>query len=807
MRRASLALAALLALTGLTACAMKDEAPQAGAAQAPEESMAWREEAADDNARGGDLAEKAQEAEPAPMAAAKTAAPAAAAARGMDFDAEDDSGDLANPFGRAEPMLAPPAPPADAPAADPSPAVNQPFDGDGEDANGLGGLGLRGSGQGGGGQGFGRVEGLAKLDVGGGKGYGRGPGATGKKSRKKRAPARRPTGNIDRGIAPAKPKPVSKSSLSRRDQTELDGLFADDAMPEPETVEEPKEIDEEEEVVDLVTEKSIARDEVEKEKKPAFEQANRRDDWAAERTRRQRSKNKGRTRTGESGGEFQSMLTPLDGKDIDGRFAVAEYPERFVQPDRFIPRMCYFENTYLGGNAAYTERLRRLDDALPSGRQPYRQAVLPQQPFDAPDDAGLALTATLDRAYADQPQRVFLQVGLQGSKRYGWRRPPLDIALVVDRSAADGETLVSAITALSRRLGPQDRLGVVLGTTRPTVLGELAPLRDRLVLARAVEALGTLPPAPPGALAAAMSRAGGMLQGAAGESARIPGTQTVLVLTRDATASAIDGARGAAHGLTVQGAVTSVIQLGGSHQGWWQVANAGHGNYHRSTDEALGDAVDDELGSISRVIARLLRINVKLADGVEAIRIVGSRVLGQQEVKQVKAREEATDRNLSKTMGVKADRGDDDDGIQTVIPYFYGGDSHVILLELWVTRPGPVAEISLKYKDMVALQNATARVAAQLDRVPRELSPAERRVAANVRGFQLAEGLANVADYAARGDRGSALQALDALDELAWGRDRRLVDAFEALVRQRGADATVAEALRMARDRRIGHSP
>ena len=92
-------------------------------------------------------------------------------------------------------------------------------------------------------------------------------------------------------------------------------------------------------------------------------------------------------------------------------------------------------------------------------------------------------------------------------------------------------------------------------------------------------------------------------------------------------------------------------------------------------------------------------------------------------------------------------------------------------------------------------------------RKARPLTPAERRVAANVRGFQLAEGLGAVAGYAERGDRGSALQALGALDGLAFGRDARLVDAFEEMVRQRGADATVAEALRMARDRRIGHSP
>ncbi len=784
MRRIT-AYVAVAALLGLTACAMKDEAP----AQAPVE-VATVEVSKGGGAAPEPASESNAYAEERSAAKQSAGAPESQV-RGLLGALDGSNAPAPEPSTRAAPAP-PPPPPAKAAFALPVEEVAVQAQGyveggdlddtvafDTRSDNGIAGLGLRGSGRGGGGTGEGRIGGLGKLDLGGGKGRGPGYGASGKKAEKKKS-RRRP-----RPARAAKPKPAPMDKeLSRLVALEDDGddLFADeDRAPEEPEVEEELE-------------------EREKSEAPAqLAQRVQRDSTVRHRN--------GREAKDRVGGEFEVMLDQLDEKDLDGRFwQVAEYPQRFEPPPRFIPRMCYFENTYLGGNAAYTERLRRLDDALPRRQQPYRAAALPRQPFDAPDDAGLALTATLDRAYVDQPQRVFLQVGLQGSKRFGWRRPPLDIALVVDGSARDGETLVEAITALSRRLGPQDRLGVVLAGPRPEVIGELSPLRDRLVLARAIEALGPPPPTRPGALAGAMDRAGEMLQTAAGDSARIPGTQTVLVLTRHSDTADIDRARGAAHRLTVQGAVTSVVQLGGSHQGWWQVANAGHGNYHRVGADALAEAVDEELGSIAKVIARLLRINVKLADGVEAIRIVGSRVLGQQEVKEVKAREEATDRNLSKTMGVKADRGDDDDGIQTVIPYFYGGDSHVILLELWVTRPGPVAEVTLKYKDMVALTNATARVAAAVDRVPRDPTPAERRVAANVRGFQVAEGLAAAAAHAESGNRRGALGALDALEPLAIGRDRRLVNAFEDLIEER-ADHTVAEALRMAHDRRIGHSP
>ncbi len=490
-------------------------------------------------------------------------------------------------------------------------------------------------------------------------------------------------------------------------------------------------------------------------------------------------------------------------EDTNGVVDASTRALRHVRPDRFLPRMCYFENTYLGGNAAYEERLRRLDEDF--GRDaPYRLASLPPQPFDAPADAGLSLTAALDTRWLDQPGRVYLQIGLQGSKRYGWRRPPLDVTLVVDPAArgADADALEHAVTTLVRRLGPQDRLAVVLASDDGAeVLAPLAGVRDqRLALARQLE--GLPPPGRAGgeALRRAMDTAGQVLRRGADDQARVPGTQTVVLLTHGADADRVQGAARAAHGLSVQGAVTSVVQTGGDRGAWWAVANAGHGNYHRGEVKA---SLEAELESLSKIIARLLRVNVRLASKVEAVRVVGSRVLGQDEVKRVKAREEATDRNLSRTLGVTADRGDDDDGIQTVIPYFYGGDAHVILLELWVESPGAVADVTLKYKDMVSLANATARDSVALTRLPREDTPLQHIVRRNVRGFTLAETLDGVADLV---DQGQLRQGLAVLDQLRGNlpvADRQLLAAFDRVSRGLPADQ-LAAALRMASARRVG---
>ncbi len=477
-----------------------------------------------------------------------------------------------------------------------------------------------------------------------------------------------------------------------------------------------------------------------------------------------------------------------------------------VKPATFMPRVCYFENTYLGGSAAHEHTRRRMAETF--GQQPFSELYLPQQAFDPPGGAGLALSATLDRRHLDKPGRVFLQIGLQGSKRYGWRRPPLDLVLVIDQPAANTRAnLRKAVLALASKLGPQDRLGVLLvAPGRPVSLAEVGDARARrLSMERSIAKIPRPAAASPADLRAAMLEAGDMLRSAAGEEARVPGTQTVVLLSRGQDAQRVEHARQAAHRLTVQGAVTSVIELEGRGV-WWPVANAGHGNDHRATTETIAQAVEAELDSLSRVIARLLRINVRLANHVEGVRVIGSRVLGQREVKQVKAREEATDHNLSKTLGVEADRGEDDDGIQTVIPYFYGGDSHVILVELWVDKPGAVAEISLKYKDMVELGNATARTSVHLGARPRPLTRAHELVRKNLLDFDRAALLERAAVEIENNRYPGALARLREAEAEAPRAERAAYQALIQLTNQRRGSADLSAAIRMASKQRIGLS-
>lgn len=497
------------------------------------------------------------------------------------------------------------------------------------------------------------------------------------------------------------------------------------------------------------------------------------------------------------------------------------------RPASFLPRMCYFENTYLGGNAAYLERLRRLSKTLTGADKAWMKARAAVAQVDPPTHAAMGLSATLDRRSIEGPGRVWLQVGLRGSRRYGWRRPPLDVAVVITHSALVGtadalERTRDTLRQLARRLGPQDRVEVrIVGRGDGIVVQEAIAasdlrLRVSALLSRIDSAVSrSLRGAAP--MRQTLAAAGESLVALSDNPHRVPGTRLVLLVTGTGRDSRnITAAQQAAHALQLRGAVTSVLSVDdlqpvASDSGWWQVANAGHGNFHRVSESGAKKAVQTELDTLSRVVARLLRINIRLGRHSNAVRILGSKVLKQREVARVKAREKRIDNALSKSMGVSADRGDDDDGIQTVIPYFYGDDSHVLLIELWVDKPGAVADITLRYKDLVNLDNATERVSVSLSAIPRRPTPAQREVHANVNATRLALSLGDAWRAADQGNL-AAMPALEKAEKAAKSAaDQGMVRGLKKLIMDnRVAPAqqqrAVRDALRMARDRKIGHS-
>ncbi len=269
-------------------------------------------------------------------------------------------------------------------------------------------------------------------------------------------------------------------------------------------------------------------------------------------------------------------------------------------PEAFLPRMFYFENTYLGGSAAYAERLRRLDRSAAGGRRgPTRRAGAAATPSTRRRTEGSGSPRASTATHFEGPgSGSSCRSACRAASRYGWRRPPLDIVLVVDQPAfTRGPTFVTGfVVDLLRQLGPRgsarDRARRCDGADVPRPVapqcGAAAPRQSHR------PARGAAPQSPRD-LADAMQKAGVILDAAAEDEARIPGTKTLLVLAGEPDQGRIAEAARAAHELTVQGCVTSVFALNAEQSEWWQVANAGFGNLHRITDTQFAPAIDEEL--------------------------------------------------------------------------------------------------------------------------------------------------------------------------------------------------------------------
>ncbi|MCB9740362.1 MAG: hypothetical protein H6747_13960 [Deltaproteobacteria bacterium] len=384
------------------------------------------------------------------------------------------------------------------------------------------------------------------------------------------------------------------------------------------------------------------------------------------------------------------------------------------EPPRPLPRRCHLEPNYYAGRASWQRRLQAMAQ-LPAElqRTQLRRAGTPT--IAAPEGAALAVDARLDRDTAAGPGRAWMRVWLRSSDRWGLRRPPMDLAVVVSPAAAASKGATCAtLTALMARVEAQDRVSLLLGTAALPQWDDVAGsvVSDRL---RGLCAAG-LPDAT-AELAAQHIAARAVLARHATAQHRIAGSRAIVVLARAEEAAApLQATVGAA---TSEPTLTSALLVGDAapEDAWWSLIDAGHGALEVAAAGAEDAAAKALWASWGRVVARLVRVDIRLAPGVQALRVVGSRVLDEQETAAVRRREQAIDRNLARVAGVRADRQEDGIGMTMLIPAFLGSDAHAIDIELAVPGAGPVAEVVVDYKDLLRMQNAKASAAAALERL------------------------------------------------------------------------------------------
>ena len=435
----------------------------------------------------------------------------------------------------------------------------------------------------------------------------------------------------------------------------------------------------------------------------------------------------------------------------------------------------YWANTYVPGDPVFRllhSRLLGADLADPATPAPHQQARPPVRPFDPPTQSALAVYLQADHSHLDGPARTLLQVGLQATERHSGRRPALELVLVLDlrgEIAPDQATTLRAlVSALNERRDLDDRFRLVIAGRPGGLVVSAEDFRHGPLTLALDQALGLGGGTPGLDLPQAMTRAYELLAESE-EPGSTLGTSLVLLATTQPLGAALDRLERLAHQATTAGATTSVVGVGEAiDRGELdRLALAGQGTQRllASSLEATG-LVDRELAAVSRVVARALRLRIRLAPGVELVDVLGSERLDAARAEAVREAEQSVDLRLARDFGITTDRGEDEEGIQIIIPTFQAGDSHVVLLDVIAPGPGPLADVTVRYKDLVHLRNGVTRDHLTLRRGEPQAGPLQLGVFESLLAYRLFETLERAGLDLANGHPQAARQGLwDALVE------------------------------------------
>lgn len=490
-----------------------------------------------------------------------------------------------------------------------------------------------------------------------------------------------------------------------------------------------------------------------------------------------------------------------------------------------------WSNTYVPGDPRWrllARRLRRTGSGVLAGAGvsafELAQQAQPTTPrIAAPAQSALALSVQSDRAQVEGQTRVLMQVGLRGAAVRG-RRPTLRSVVVLDlRNPLDDArraNVRSLLTSISRARTNADRIGIIVAGPHGGTLVEPGPLRlgeVTVALRRAFSAQGGEPTTLNTALASAIQSVSEL------SDADSPlGSGLVWLVTPGLDSAQASSLESVAHTGALAGVTTTTIGLSPdiNDEPLETLALAGHGR-RWVIDAQPEQIVRQEIEAVSRVVARAVRLNVRLAPGTRLVGVLGSRSLSEIEAQRTAAAERAVDQQLASRLGIVSDRERDDDGIQIIIPAFYADDTHTILLDLVVEGPGAVADVSIRYKDLLRLDNGESSERLVLSRGRAERGPRQRDVLRSWLAHELSVSLRRAAMQVSSSRPAALAELQRARARLEIARtslrapatDRELVhqtelcQRFEAALNAGAAPAVLADSLRFASRRLVFGDP
>jgi Ca-activated chloride channel family protein len=233
---------------------------------------------------------------------------------------------------------------------------------------------------------------------------------------------------------------------------------------------------------------------------------------------------------------------------------------------------------------------------------------------------------------AGAPGELFLHLELQAADPPGLVRQRMNLALVIDRSGSMAseqklEHAKSAADQLVARLGDDDRLAVVaydsvVSTVVPSSLVPSSPGWERSAIHAAIGAL-----APGGST----NLHGGMVAGYEEVLEHYdPSAENRVLLVSDGLANAgisdPEAVRERAAGCRARGVRIATLGVGLSYDEVLMsgIAEEAGGRYHYIDDpEGLGAYLEQELEQAGRVVAKDVRVGLRLAEGVALAEVYG----------------------------------------------------------------------------------------------------------------------------------------------------------------------------------------
>jgi len=468
--------------------------------------------------------------------------------------------------------------------------------------------------------------------------------------------------------------------------------------------------------------------------------------------------------------EFQKKAEFL--QSLEQQQALAEFHEKYRSSTdlSFQNPIGYWANTYVPGDPvvrllqARCAKFDRSDLVQKTGNiLGLKKHVKPNhQPFDIPKHSALGLYCSSSYQKITDPTRMTLQVGIKATARSSGHRPPLNLGIILDLRGKQGPEEValfkSVLDSFAKQRDITDNFHLIIAGKPGGIM--LTPdqfIHGHLLVAKSELFDGKANDGPVFSLEEALTAAKKAVQHSNQPSSHLGSSTTILVTSQ--MLSDMKTLEAIAHRHAVTGIQLSLMGIGDAidmdQLDRLTLAGQGSRRFIHSKAEAQM-AVEKEITAVSQVVARALRLRIKLGPNMKLVDVLGSYNLDVLASERVRRAEKSVDQRLSKSLGIEADRGEDEEGIQIVIPKFFAGDTHVILLDVLAESPGLALETTLRYKDLVFIKNGIARSTLQLGAGDPIADPLNISVHKNLLAYHLSETLISAGKELSEGDELSA---------------------------------------------------